>query len=213
MTMIFELHSASVYGPAIIGRQNSSSTNILIEGLSSTQPRVKFKFAKILRIVSKEKPKLLYPRFEFFANLLDSPNSILKWNAIDIIGNLVAVDLDNKFESLFPRFYGLLNEGSLITCAHVIECSPQIIKARPAWETEITQKLLRVGEILLPTEECRNILKGKVIAAFSSYANHSEKKEIMIRFAEGQVNNTRPATKKKAEQFLLKFSGLRYYQE
>jgi len=47
--------------------------------------------------------------------LLDSPINIFKWNAIDIIANLTAADTADKFSPLFIKYYGLMEEGSLIT--------------------------------------------------------------------------------------------------
>lgn len=54
----------------------------------SSNPKVKFKSAKILTLVSRNDPKKLYPKIDFFIDLMDSENSILKWNAIDVIANL-----------------------------------------------------------------------------------------------------------------------------
>ena len=57
----------------------------LLDGLYSDTAKIRFASAKILRIISKKKPETLYPSMDFFVNLLDSENNILKWNAMDII--------------------------------------------------------------------------------------------------------------------------------
>lgn len=186
--------------------ETTSLLSAVLGGVSSPESGVRFKCAKILKIMSEENPEVLYPHFDFFERLLDNTNNILKWNSIDIITNLVAVDYDNRFESLFHRFYSLLKEGNLITAAHVVEGSAKVVKARPGWETKITHALLGVEKVPLPTEECRNILRGKVISAFAQYVSQSKNRQKMLRFAGEQLNNTRPATKKKAEEFLKKFS-------
>jgi hypothetical protein len=185
----------------------------LMECVGSRESAVKYKSIKILRNLSKENPAALYPYFDNLVNLLDSSSNILKWNTIDILANLTAVDAKDKFGSVFRKFFGLLGEGSLITAAHVVESSPAIVKNRPSQETEITRALLNVERIPLPTEECRNILRGKVILAFSQYSGQSGNKPDMTGFATQQLNNTRPATRKKAEQFVKKLAPITHNSE
>ena len=186
---------------------NTALLPTILRGASSSEPGLKFKSIKVLKLVSKEHPGILYPHFGFFGQLLDSGNNILKWNAIDILANLAAVDSDNRFGTLFQEFYGLLDEGSLITPAHVIDSSANVAKARPALQDRITRELLRVEEIPLPTDECRHILRGKVISAFSRYFHQSRSSELMVSFAQSLLACPRPATRKKAEQLLKKFIG------
>lgn len=187
--------------------KDTSLLSYILDGISSPNSRVRFKCAKALRIISEENPEMLYPHFGFFRKLLDSENNILRWNAIDIIANLATVDSNNMFGRLFGEFYGLLNEGSLITAAHVVDNSAKIIRAKPHLERRITNELLRIEKISLPTEECRHIITGKVITAFGQYFDQSKNKDIMLSFARNQLNSTRPSTKRRAEQFLRRFSS------
>jgi hypothetical protein len=178
---------------------------IIIKGIETKDAATKYKCLKILSLISAQNPGVLYPYFEVFANLLESPQNIFKWNAIDITANLVVVDTANKFARIFSRFYGLLEEGSLITSGHVMESSDVIACCRPGWEPAITRSLLSVEDIPLPTDECRNILRGKVILTFGRYFEQSSLKKDMLEFARKQIDNSRPATANKARQFLKKF--------
>jgi len=184
--------------------KNSYLLPELLNGISSTKPRVKFGSAKILRIISEKDPKILYPQMDFFENLLDSENNILKWNAIDIIANLTIVDSHNKFNRIFKKFYSHLNEGSLITASHIVDNSSTIALAKPELQEEITKELLKVEKISLPTEECRNILIGKTIITFDAYYDKIKDKNKVNSFIKQQLNNSRNATKSKAQKFLLK---------
>ena len=47
------------------------------DGLGAKAVRIKYGCAKVLRIISDAKPELLYPRFDFFAELLAAPNQML----------------------------------------------------------------------------------------------------------------------------------------
>jgi hypothetical protein len=184
--------------------KNKESLRELFSGISSPHSRIKFRSAKILKIISERNPKLLYPDWEFFVKLLDSENSILKWNAMDAIANLTKVDSSKRFDGLFKKFYSCLYEGSLITAGHVIDNSGTIALAKPEFQDKITEELLKVEKIPLPTEECRNILVGKTIEAFAVYYDRINDKKEIISFVKRQLHNTRKATKAKAEKFLKK---------
>jgi len=186
--------------------------NLLLEifdGISSENPSVKFKSAKILRIISERNPQILYSRMDFFVNLLDSENNILKWIAIDVIGNLTPVDSENKFDKMFKKYYGFLSDESMITISHVLDDSGKIAKAKPHLTKKITNELLKI-ERAAPsthiTQECKNILLGKAILAFGMYYDKIENKDEVISFVKRQLHNTRNATKTKAEKFLKKFA-------
>lgn len=178
----------------------------IFKGLDYPQAHTKYKSIKVLNLLSRQHPALLYPYFDVFVKLLNRPNNILKWNALDILANLVRVDEEGKFDSLFKRYYAFLEEGSLITSGHVVESSPIIVKSRPDWETKITSYLLSAETIPLPTTECRCILAGKVLLSFDQYVSQSRNSKKMLEFAEKQLNSTRAATKKKAEHFVKKYS-------
>jgi len=114
------------------------------------------------------------------------------------------VDSHNKFKRLFKKFYGYLYEGSLITAGHVVDNSGTVALAKPELQDEITKELLRVEEIPLPTEECRNILIGKTMKALDFYFDRIKDKDEVVSFVKRQLNNSRKATKDKAEKFLEK---------
>jgi hypothetical protein len=95
----------------------------------------------------------------------------------------------------------------MITVAHVVDNSGKIAKARPQLTQRITNELLKIENIPTKphlTQECKNILLGKTILAFSMYFDQIEKKDKLVSFVKRQVNNTRNATKVKAEKFLKK---------
>ena len=179
----------------------------IFNGISSENPRIKFKSAKMLRVISEKNPEILYSKMDFFINLLNSSNKILKWNAIDVIGNLTSIDSKNKFDKIFKKYYSFLSAESMITVSHVVDNSGKIAKARPHLTQKITNELLKIEKIPTRphlTQECKNILLGKAILAFGMYFDQIENKDNVISFVKRQLNNTRNATKVKAEKFLRK---------
>ncbi len=155
-----------------------------------------------MRIISGKDPQKLYSEFDFFVNFLDSENNIIKWNALEVIADLTTVDSQERFDKIFRKYYDLLSDESMITAGHVIDNSGKIATAKPYLQDRITRELLRVEEIQYKTSECRNILLGKVILSFNRYISHVDNKEEMISLAERQQNNSRRATRAKAEKFL-----------
>ena len=64
----------------------------IAEGLKADKPRVKYGCAKALRLISEQRPDLLYPHFDFFVRLLDHENKILQWDAAFVLSHLARVD-------------------------------------------------------------------------------------------------------------------------
>lgn len=192
----------------IIGQvmRNPTLVDELISGISSPTARVRFVSAKILRLLSERNPQSLYPSMDFFVDLLNSGNTILKWTALDIVANLTAVDSKNRFDkTLFQKYCGFLHEGNLVTAAHVVDNLGKIAHSKPQFQKEITKQLLNVEEVPLPTKECQNILIGKTISALNDYFSETNDKDNVISFVRQYLKNSRNATKVKAEKFLTKW--------
>ncbi len=175
----------------------------IFQGLSPENKRIKNRSAKILRIVSGKNPEIVYPKISVFIDLIDGKDTILKWIAIDVIGNLAPVDTENQFTKIFKKFYTFLSDESMITAGHVIDNSGKIARAKPELSKKITTELLKVEKIPR-NNECKNILLGKVILAFDLYFDQIEDKEKIHSFVQRQLENPRNATRLKAEKFLKK---------
>ena len=179
---------------------------INLEDLSSKNPKIKYSCIKNLLVVAENNPSSLYPQLDYFVELLGSENQILKWSAIEIIGYLSRVDEEKKVDKLIGKFFGFLNSGELITANHAILALSNIVIAKPRYQDKITDELMKVEHYKYDTDECRNIAIGKVILALQSYIGDLAEKKEIIKFAKRQTKNTRPATRKKAEQLLKKLN-------
>jgi hypothetical protein len=176
---------------------------VLLDGLS-VKNSSKYRRAKALTLISESHPAVLYPYFDFFAGLLEKPVNILKWNAVFILSNLVAVDTERRFDRLFERFYYHLWDGNLITTANILGVSGKIARARPDLHKRLTTEILKVEIIPLPTDECRQIARGKALLAFKEYADSLKGNRQVIDFARRCQQSRRPATRKKAEALAVK---------
>ena len=182
--------------------RNPSLVPDVINGVSSHKSSMRFACAKALRILSNEKPEMLYPEFDHFVELLGSTNNIIKWNVIDVLANLTVIDDEKRFEPIFDKYCGLPRDTIMITAAHVIDNSPTIAKSKPSLANRITAALLEVEQLQRHSPECRNILIGKAIVAFDGYFEQIEGKDKVMSFVKRQMSNSRNATRAKAHRFL-----------
>jgi len=177
----------------------------ILEGLNANEARIKYGCAKILRVISDREPAVLYPKFDFFVQLLNSNNSFMKWGAIYIIANLTAVDTSNKFEQIFDEYFAPIPGPVLITAANIIGGAAKIALAKPELTEKITQELLKVEKAEYQTTECRNVALGHAINAFDQFFHQIGHKEPVIDLIRKQLHNARSSTRKKAEKFLKKY--------
>jgi len=179
----------------------------LIEKINRDKSSGKFFLEKSVRLLSEREPNLVYPYFSEIAELIQSPNNFIKWGAIITISNLIAVDEENRFEALFEEYFSLLNSDSMITAGNVAGNAWKFAMQNPKWESEITERLLKVKENTYlykgePSPECKNIMLGHVLGCFDRYYEISTLQEKMIAFAESEVNNSRKSVARKAQAFL-----------
>jgi hypothetical protein len=176
----------------------------VFQGISSDKARVKYGSAKVLRIIGERNPQVLYPKWDFFADMLNSSNTFLKCDGVFIIGHLTRVDSENKITMLFEKLYKLLNDESMITAASLIGVSAIIAKAKPELQTRITDALLSINQTHHGSE-CKNVLKGHIITSLDTYFDDIKDKKRVLDFVRLELKNSRAATRLKAEKFLKKW--------
>jgi len=200
--------------PAFVERviKKPKEIPVLIEALKVEKRAVKFSYEKVLRLASERQPELIYPYFEEFVDLLDSDNSIIKWGAIMTIANLVSVDEQKKFETIFKKYYAPISGHMMITAANIIGSSFKIALAKPELTGRITREILKVEKAKYerhgePSPECRNVAIGHAIDSFEKFFEQIDDKKAVIAFVKRQLKNTRKPVAKKAERFIRKHAN------
>ncbi len=192
-------------------KQNFSLLPILLSGVSSQKPAVRYGCAKVLMDLSEEHPEVLYPYVDSFTELLDSKYRILTWNAMAIIANLTKVDRDKKFDLIFDKYFGFLGNEYMVTVANAVGNAGKIALAKPYLVNKITEELLRVENIQLTehlTEECRRVIAEHAIRSFDLFFSKIEdekKKRKVLQFVERQLNSSRKSLRSEAAAFLSKW--------
>ena len=196
--------------PPQLARQAIRNPHLFPEiagGLKADKPRVNYGCAKALRLISEQRPDLLYPHFDFFVRLLDHENKILQWDATFILSHLARVDDDDRFAAIFARYFSPTRGPVMITAANVIQGGARIAQAKPHLADRIAAEVLKVATARYQTPECRNIALGHAIRTLGALLPLLRDPAPAVQFVRKQIRNRRPATRKKAEQFLKSYSG------
>jgi hypothetical protein len=175
----------------------------LLDGVLSKKDTVRQNSFQALNLLSEKYPERLYGNWDFFADLIVKGNSFHKYIAIYIIANLTATDAENKFEKLFDTYYGLLGDESVIPAAHAALNSGKIALAKLALQADITNRLLNIDQVV---QRHKDLVKASAIDAFDAYFDKSSDKTQIIEFVKAQLNCESPKTRKKAKDFLKKWS-------
>lgn len=173
-----------------------------MDGLKADKAPVKYGCAKTLRIISEQRPDLLYPHFDFFVGLLDHENKIFQWDAAFVLSHLARADDDDKLAAVFDRYFSPIPGPVMITAANVIQGGARIAQAKPLLADRIAAEVFKVARARYRTPECRNIAIGHAILALGSILPLLRDPAPAVQFVRKQTRNARPSTRKKAQQFL-----------
>jgi hypothetical protein len=173
----------------------------LLEALKSKDETKRYSSFEVLLRLSEEQPDLLYPRWDFLADMLDSDNAYWKLIAVRLIANLTRVDAENRFGQIFDKYYNLMGD-SVIVAGHVTANSGKIARAKPELQADITDRLLTIDKT---TQKHKDLIKAGAIDSFDEYFTESRDKEKIIEFVKQQLNGESPKTRKKAKEFLKKW--------
>lgn len=198
------IHQAALNPPQLARKaiSNPHMFPAIIEGLKADKARIKYGCAKAIRIISEQRPDLLYPHFDFFVGRLDHENKIFQWDAAFVLSQLARADEADKFAAVFDRYFSPIPGPVMITAANVIQGGARIAQAKPILADRIAAEVLKVARARYQTPECRNVAIGHAILALGSIMPLLRNPALAVEFIRKQTRNPRPATRKKAEQFL-----------
>jgi hypothetical protein len=167
----------------------------------------KFRASKTIRLVSEVRPDLVLPYFNDIASLLKHNNHFILWDAVLILANLAQIDHGQLFGGIFETYFTLLRAPDMITAANVAGNAWKIVLSQPAWEAEITGRLLAVARTTYyyrgePSPECGQIINGRVLECFEHYFSSSGRQAEMIEFARQLLDSPRRAVARQAAGFL-----------
>ena len=178
----------------------------LLDNLWSKNENIRYNSHKVLYLITEEHPQKLYPKWDYLIKFLDSDNTYHKLSAVHLLANLTKVDKNNKFEKIFQKFYGLLEDKSFITAAYVCGVSGKIAKAKPKLQTKITNRLLNIDNTH-HQQERKDLIKAYIFEAFGEYFDQAKNKKKITEFVRQQLSCQSPKTKKAAKEFLKRIDA------
>ena len=201
--MLEDLSKKSINVEAVAKRalKDEKVLSELLQGILSKKQTIRYNCFKVLLLINEEHPEVLYPKWDFFEDLLNSDNTYLKFPAIYIIANLTRADKENRFEKIFDKYYHLLDDKSVIPAAHLAGNSGKIAKAKPKLQPKITNRLLSIDETHHDIQR-KDLIKGYAIESFGEYFEQAKNKKEIIEFVNKQLESQSPRTRKIAKKFL-----------
>jgi ABC-type phosphate/phosphonate transport system substrate-binding protein len=174
----------------------------LLSGLLSKKSATRYKNFKVVYLISEEHPEVMYPKWDFFEDMLKSKDNGLKFQAIHVLANLSKVDTASRFEKVFDQFYDIVNGDALIPASHVAYVSHKIVKAKPELANKITERLLNLGKA---TYKHKELVQANALRSFSEYFDRITDKDKIVCLAKELQKNKSSRAKKEATEFLKKW--------
>jgi len=117
------------------------------------------------------------------------------------------VDCEDKLDARFDRFFAPVTGHELIDAANVITAAAQIALAKPGLGDRIAAEILKVERASYRMPECRNVALGHALKSLDRFFPHVTQRGPVIEFVKKQIANPRPATRRKAERFLKRWTA------
>jgi len=178
--------------------------NEILQGLKSKNEFFRYNCHKVIFQISKTHSQLLYSKWDYFFDLLESPNAYHRMSAINIISHLTYADTGKIFDRVFDRYFQFLDDKSMIVARYLAISARIIAKNKPYLAEKIMEKLLEI-ENTHHEEERKDLIKHDIIQSISVLFEQMAEKEKIISFVEKQLDSSSAKTRKAAKTFLNKF--------
>jgi hypothetical protein len=155
---------------------------------------------------SQRRPDMFYPYWDKITNLLHHKNSYHRDFALEIIGNLTKVDIENRFAEIEDDYFKLINDEKFMTGNCCVKNLLQIYRHKPEQRGRIVETLLDIDNRCEYTVKQKGILKADVLEIFDQIYEEVQEKEEIIEFIRAEVDCISPKTRKKAKELIRKYN-------
>jgi hypothetical protein len=180
--------------------------NVLSNLLSDLLPEnkntdLRYSSFRALLYISERHPKVLYDKWDFFVDLMKTNATGPVFNAAYILGELVKVDIADRFKEIFNLYFDLLDHKTLPVAAHVALNAGKIAKAKPKLQSKVVDKLMGIDATHHDPGR-RELIKGYAVEAFNEFFDEAKDKDQILTFVYNQLESSSAKTKKLAKDFL-----------
>ena len=177
----------------------------VLRGQISKDETCRYNCFKVLYQISESHPAVVYPKWDEITGLLESENSYHRMAAVHLLSNLTVVDTEKKFDTIFDRFFLLLDDPSMIVARYLAGNAGKIVRAKPEFQYQITKKLLAI-DATHHREDRKDLIKHDIIQSFIEFYENIPDKDEVMTFVRNQQNSSSPKTRKITRDFLKRFS-------
>lgn len=173
--------------------------------LNNPQIMIYYHSYYIIDKASKMIPELFYNYWDDFAFLINHKNSYHRDFGLSLIANITAVDIENRFQSIFQDYFNCINDPKFMTSRHCIQNTSRILLNKKDYREDIISILLDIDSRCDYSEKRLALLKSDIINVFNTVYNEIDDKSKINRFIRDQLTSISPKTKKYANNFILKY--------
>jgi len=159
----------------------------------------------IVSKASQENPELFYRYWEDFVKLLNHKNSYHRNFALDIIGNLTKVDVDNRFSDIEDAYFGLIDDSKFMTGNCCVQNLVKIHRHKVELRERIVELLLDIEDHCSYTEKQKALLKCDVLEIFDDIYEDSPEVDRINEFIRTQTDSISLKTRNKARELVKKY--------
>jgi hypothetical protein len=198
-TLHEEQSDIDVLAGMVAGR--GESVKLVIDGLTLPVETYRYNCNRVIVKVAEKTPADVYPYWDHLVELLSSANTYHRCTAINVLPHLIPVDGGSKLEGIFDRYFGLLDDHSVIPPCYVARNCPVIAYHRPDLLRRIVTELLAI-ETTHHKPGRKDLIKADIIQALDRLYDSLEDRTRVLRFVEAQLSCSSPKTRKAARSFL-----------
>jgi len=137
--------------------------------------------------------------------LLQHKNPYHRDFALDIIGNLTIVDLENRFLEIRDEYFSIINDEKFMTGIHCVNNLLKIYQNMPDQRESIVELLLDIDRQCEYTEKQIGVLKADVLEIFDEIYEDIPERNRINEFIRTEANCISPKTRKKAKELIKKY--------
>jgi hypothetical protein len=160
----------------------------------------------IVEKATRTQPELFFQYWREIADLIHHPNSYHRDFALDIIGNLLKVDQDNRFTEIEDDYFAAIDDEKFMTGNCCVKNLLKIYRYKVDLQKRVVETLLDIDNRCNYTDKQKAVLKSDVLEIFDEVYEEAPERDEINEFIRAEINSISPKTRKKAQELILKFS-------
>ncbi|UCF96621.1 MAG: hypothetical protein JSV89_15790 [Spirochaetaceae bacterium] len=180
---------------------NDEAVKLIIDGLTFPVEAYRYNCNRLIVRVAETAPESVYPYWRNLAGLLESSNTYHRCSAINVLPHLIPADGGSKFDRMFEKYFGRLDDDSVIPPCYIARNCPTIASHRPDLIQRIVYKLLTIDDTH-HEQGRKDLIKADIIQALDALYDRAGNQSEVLRFVEAQLDCSSPKTRKAAKAFL-----------